>query len=219
MKQKKPLYIIGAGGFGREVAWLVERMNAVSPIWDFKGFLDDDSKLWHTSVDGYNVHGGHEILKTFESDVWCVFAVGNPQIRKKGINRLASYAHVHFPVLIDPDAKVSDKVSIGEGAIICAGSIITVDIAIGKHNIINLDCTVGHDAVLADYVTLNPSVDISGSVQIGECTEVGVGSRIIQGLSIGEDVMIGAGSGVFKDVEDHVTVWGNPARVMKRNGK
>ncbi len=63
MNQLKPLYIIGAGGFGRETAWLVERINAVSGIWDLRGFIDDDASLWGTERDGYMALGGLSVLK------------------------------------------------------------------------------------------------------------------------------------------------------------
>ena len=37
----KKLIIIGAGGFGREVVWLVERINEEHQSWDILGFVDD----------------------------------------------------------------------------------------------------------------------------------------------------------------------------------
>ena len=213
----KPLYIIGAGGFGREVAWLVERINAVSPIWDFKGFIDDNEALWNTEADGYKIQGGFSILEQSKEDVWCVLAVGNAAVRCNGINRLQPFAHIHFATLIDPSVKMGSSVTIGEGSIICAGTIITVDVSIGSHNIINLDCTIGHDAVLEDFVTLYPSANISGCVKIGTVTEIGTGAQIIQGKRIGRNTIIGAGAVVVKDIPDDVTAVGNPARVIKRH--
>lgn len=217
MRAVNPLYIIGAGGFGREVAWLVERINAKTPTWDFKGFLDDNSILWNREVDGYKIHGGHLVLERDKGDVWCVLAVGNALARKRAVERLQPFPHIHFATLIDPNVETSKSVSVGEGSVICAGTIITVDVSIGRHNIINLNCTIGHDAVLKDFVTLYPSVDISGAVTVGECSEIGVGTQIIQGLSIGSRVVIGAGSCVIRNVEDGVTALGIPARVIKKN--
>lgn len=213
----KPLYIIGAGGFGREVAWLVERVNAVESIWDFKGFIDDDESLWGKEADGYRIHGASSVLERSIQDVWCVVAVGNSQVRRKAISRLKRYKHIHFATLIDPTVLMSSRVVIEEGTIICAGTIITVDVHIGTHNIINLDCTIGHDALLDDYVTLYPSVNISGYVSVGECTEIGTGTQIVQGVSIGRDSIVGAGSVVIRNIEDSVTVVGSPTRVIKKH--
>ena len=217
MNSLKPLYIIGAGGFGREVAWLVERINHISPTWDFKGFIDDDHNLWNIKVDGHKVYGGHSYLEKQETDLWTILAVGNAKVRKQVAKRIEAYSHIHFATLVDPDVQMSNRVQIGEGTIVCAGSIITTDIVIGSHNLINLDCTIGHDAVLENFVTLYPSVNISGAVKIGECTEIGVGTQIIQGLTIGSGVVIGASSGVFRDIGDGAIALGNPARVMKKN--
>lgn len=215
MSKVRPLYIIGAGGFGREVAWLIERINADTLTWDFKGFIDDDSILWNTTVGGYQVHGGHEYLEKQTTDLWIVMAIGNSKVRRTAIERLIPFNHIHYATLIDPSVKNSDRVAIGEGSIICAGTIITTDVVIGSHCIINLNCVIGHDAILGSFATLYPSVNASGAVSIGETTEVGTGSAIIQGIAIGANSIIGANSTVVRDIEDDVTAVGSPAKVIK----
>ena len=110
---------------------------------------------------------------------------------------------------------MSDRVFIGEGSIICAGSIITVDIRIGKHVILNLDCTVGHDACLEDFVTVYPSVNVSGNVLVEECAELGTGTQIIQGKKIGAQTIVGAGAVVVKDLPEKCTAVGSPAKPIK----
>lgn len=209
----KDLYIIGAGGFGREVAWLVERINKVNPTWNIKGFIDDNESLWGTKEDAYNIVGGCDYLKTL-GDVYAVCAVGSAKIRKIIIGKLKD-SNVKFATVIDPAAIVSNRVEIGEGTIICAGTIITVDIEIGNHVIINLDCTLGHDDVIADYVTVYPSVNISGNVTVGECSELGTGMQIIQGKNIAPNIIIGAGAVVVKDLNESGTYVGSPAKKIK----
>ena len=110
---------------------------------------------------------------------------------------------------------MSKRIEIGEGSIICAGNILTVDIQIGKHVIINLDCTVGHDAVLHDFVTLYPSVNVSGITDIGECVELGTGMQIIQGKKVGAGSIVGAGAVVVKDIPDKCVAVGSPAKAIK----
>lgn len=213
----KPLYIVGAGGFGREVIWLAETINENDPIWKIMGFVDDDSSLWGKIVDGYSVYGGLDYLESMDSDVWCVVAVGNAMTRKAIVERYSEYRNIKFATLISSDAKIGIGSSVGEGSMICAGNIITVDAVIGRHNIINLDCTVGHDAILEDFVTLYPSVNVSGNVHIGENTEVGTGTQIIQGKRVGSGTIIGAGAVVIRDIENEVTAVGNPAKPIKRH--
>ena len=207
----KDLIIIGASGFGREVAWLVERINKKNPTWNLLGFLDDDSGIQYTTINGYKVLGSSSDASKFKN-VSFVCAVGSSKIRKSVIEKLGD---VEFATLIDPTVEMSDLVKIGEGSIICAGNIITVNIEIGKHVIINLDCTVGHDAILEDFVTVYPSVNISGITHFGECVELGTGSQIIQNKKIGKGTIVGAGSVVVKDLPEECTAVGIPAVPIK----
>ena len=199
----KDLYIIGAGGFGREVAWLVERINDVSFEWNLKGFIDDDESIL----------GSKEYLKKM-GDVYAVCAVGSAKVRKKIINKLAD-SQVRYATLVDPSVIMSKRIRIGEGSIICAGTIITVDVIIGKHVIVNLDCTLGHDDIINDFVTMYPSVNVSGNVEIGECSELGTGTQIIQGKKIVPNTIIGAGAVVVKDIEEKGTYVGSPVRKIR----
>lgn len=209
----KDLYIIGAGGFGREVAWLIERINSVKPTWNLKGFIDDNETLWGSIDGGYPVFGGCEYIASLE-DAYAVCAVGSAKIRKMIINKLEDKC-VKFATLIDPSVLVSNSVKIGEGSIICAGTIITVDVNIGAHVIVNLDCTVGHDVRIEDFVTVYPSVNVSGNVLIGECSELGTGTQIIQGKKIISNTIIGAGTIVVRNCDESGTYVGSPAKKVK----
>lgn len=206
----KDLYIIGAGGFGREVAWLVERINEVSPVWNLKGFIDDNESVWGSKEDGYPVLGGCEYLKN-TGDVYVVCAVGSAKVRKQIIDKLAD-SQIKYATLIDPSVIMSKRVHVGEGSIICAGTVITVDVIIGRHVIINLDCTLGHDDIIEDYVTMYPSVNVSGNVRIGQMSELGTGVQIIQGKNLVPETVIGAGAVVVKDIDECGTYVGVPVR-------
>jgi acetyltransferase-like isoleucine patch superfamily enzyme len=101
--------------------------------------------------------------------------------------------------------------------VVCAGSILTTDIAVGNHVQINLDCTIGHDVELDDYATLAPGVHVSGYVSIGRRAYIGTGATIINGtadrrLTIACDAVVGAGACVTRSVESGVTVVGVPAK-------
>lgn len=209
----KDLYIIGAGGFGREVAWIVERINSIKPTWNLKGFIDDNETLWGSTEGECHVFGGCEYLSALE-DVYAVCAVGSSNVRKKIIEKLKDTS-VKFATLVDPSVLYSNSVKIGEGAIVCAGTIITVDVSIGDHVIVNLDCTIGHDAVIDDFVTIYPSVNVSGNVLIGECSELGTGTQIIQGKKVISNTIIGAGAIVVKDCLESGTYVGSPAKKIK----
>lgn len=217
----KKLFIIGSGGFGREVLWLTRRMNAEctrcgkEPIWEIVGFIDDNAALHGTIQDEYPVLGNCDYLGSLDEEVYAVIAIGSAKVKKMVAEKLSAYPRVHFATLVDPSVILSDQVKLGEGCIVCAGSVLTVGITIGNHVIINLDCTLGHDAVISDYVTVYPSVNISGNVFVGEETELGTGMQIIQGKRIGRQSIIGAGAVVVKDIPEKCTAVGSPAKPIK----
>lgn len=211
----KDLIIVGASGFGREVAWAAERQNKVSPTWNLLGFMDDSDELRGTVINGYPVLGKTEDCVNYP-EAHYVCAIGSSSVREKVIASLkAANPAIRFGTVIDPSVEMSDYVSVGEGSIICAHTIITVNIRIGSHVIINLDCTIGHDAILKDFVTLYPSVNISGITEIGRATELGTGTQIIQGKTVGDHSIIGAGSVIVKDIPGHCTAVGIPAKPIK----
>lgn len=213
--QIRDLYIIGAGGFGREVAWLTERINAVNPTWNIKGFIDDNQTVQGIQQGNYRVVGTCNMLETMDEEVWVVCAIGASHVRRKVIEKVAQYKNVRFATLIDPSVIISSSVKIGEGTMVCAGNILTVDITIGKHVIINLDCTVGHDAILEDYVTLYPSVNVSGCSVLEREVEMGTGAQIIQGKKVLQGTIVGAGAVVTKDLPANCTAVGAPAKPIK----
>ena len=211
----KDLIIIGAGGFGREVAWLVERINKVVLTWNLLGFIDDNDSIQGTEINGYKVLGKTGDIRKY-SEAYYVCAVGASKIRKKIVDNMkAINPTVKFGTVIDPSVEISDLVTIGEGTIICAHTIITVNISIGCHVIINLDCTVGHDVILNDFVTVYPSVNVSGTTNIGYCSELGTGMQIIQGKTVGDYSIVGAGAVVVKDIPTKCTAVGSPAKPIK----
>ena len=110
---------------------------------------------------------------------------------------------------------MSKRVTVGEGVIICAGTIITVDVTIGNHEIINLDCTLGHDDIIHDYVTMYPSVNVSGCCEIGSGVELGTGMQILQGLTVADNVIVGASACVVKDINEAGVYVGAPAKRIK----
>lgn len=210
----KDIVIIGAGGFGREVAWLIEDINKVNNEWNIVGFVDDNKSIQGTEINGYKVVGDIDWLE--KQEVFVVNAIGDPVIKKKVMDKLDGSKN-KYPVLIHPSVICSDRVSFGEGSIICAGNIITVNVEIGKHVIINLDCTIGHDANIGDYSTVLPSVNVSGFVKTEECVSVGTGSAVIQGVNIGRNTVVGAGAVVVKDLPANCTAVGSPAKPIKFN--
>ena len=210
----KRLAIYGTGGFAREVLEIVREINAIEPTFEVIGWLDDDPSKAGSVIKGLPVLGPIEAA-TMQANVFdAVIAIGNTVARSHIEARLERHG-VASPVLIDPRARIGRDVTIGDGSIVCAGTILTTDIRLGRHVILNLNVTIGHDAELADCVTLAPAVNVSGHVRISEGCDIGTGSATVQGVSIGEWSIVGAGAVVARDLPANVTAVGVPAKVIK----
>jgi sugar O-acyltransferase (sialic acid O-acetyltransferase NeuD family) len=213
----KPIAVFGAGGFGLEVAMLIEQINAVSPQWEIIGFFDDAEAI-QSVVNGYPILGSIETLNAWPEPVSVVLGIGHPETRQSIVQKLVN-SMIDFPVLIHPSVIVgsSEYVKIGEGCIICAGTIITTNIEIGKQVVLNLACTVGHETKIGAYSTFMPTCNISGEVCIGKANFWGTGAKIINRTRVGDDVIIGAGAVVTRGLPSKVTAVGVPAKIIKQS--
>jgi acetyltransferase-like isoleucine patch superfamily enzyme len=147
-----------------------------------------------------------------------VVTVGEPRLRERLVSAALVAGLEPTPPLIHPGVEYDHgTVEIGTGVVICAGSILTVNIQVQDHAQINLDCTIGHDAVIGAYSTVSPGVHISGNVTLEPYTFLGTGVVTVNGvpgrpLTVGTGAVVGAGAVVTKDVPAGVTVTGIPAR-------
>lgn len=211
----KNIAIFGAGGFGREVKLIIDKINEVTQnTYFFVGFYDDGIEKG-TIVNGYPVLGGIQELNEVTSELSLIISIGDPRIKKNILNKIEN-SFIKFPTIIHPNVSVSsDDVQIGKGTIICEGTIITCNINIGEFVIFNLMCTVGHDTTIDNYCAFMPSVNISGEVHLHKSVYVGTGAKIINQLEIGENTIIGAGAVVSKSLPANCTAVGIPAKPIK----
>ena len=211
----KSVVIIGGGGFGREVLDIFDACNRVKPEYDVLGFIvQKEYGSPGTIINDKPILGDFDWLEAHHDEVYVTCSVAAPHHRRRLIQQAAD-RDCRFCNIIHPAAILTRWVTMGDGVIITAGCILTNRIHVGNHVHVNLDCTIGHDAVLEDFATLAPGVHISGNVSLGQGCYVGSGANIIEKKKLGEWSVVGAGSVIVADVPANATVVGVPGRVIE----
>lgn len=202
--------IVGASGFGRETADVLEAMGI--PI---RGILDDhpsDLNLTRVRDRGLDFLGTvDEWLARTDDPAEYLIGIGNTRVRERLARKFDLAGHTAFKA-IHPTVTVGARTTIGPGTVLCAGARVSTNVNLGQHVHLNPNAVVGHDAVLADFVSVNPTANISGEVIVGSRTLIGAGATVLQGLTVGEDVVVGASSLATKHIPAGVTVTGIPGR-------
>jgi sugar O-acyltransferase (sialic acid O-acetyltransferase NeuD family) len=207
-------FILGAGGFAKEVALLFE--NSVFSNSKLDGFIDSEPKTEFILIKGRKIRVITEesfFTDNSETDVNLFLGTGDPNINKKLISKYSSY---NFPNLIDSRSQINLNYNkIGVGNIFTAGVIMTIDIELGSYNILNLNSTIGHDSKIGSFNVINPGCNISGGVGIGDLNLLGTNSTILQNIVIGSNNVLGAGSVLIKNILNNETHVGVPNKRIK----
>ena len=189
----KDIAIYGAGGFGREVACLLNIINRSKPEpeWNFMGFFDDNPDLKGKMISHYGpCLGGMKELNSCSLGLALVIPIGAPLVVKK-IAESITNPMVYFPNIIHPDFVIKDPETfkIGQGNIIQDGCSVSCNVSIGNFNVFNGGVIFGHDVIVGSYNSFMPAIRISGEVTIGNANFFGVGSIILQQIKVGNEII------------------------------
>tara|TARA_R110000822_G_scaffold158970_8_gene298500 strand:- start:66 stop:647 length:582 start_codon:yes stop_codon:yes gene_type:complete len=189
---KNRLAIIGAGGFAREVS-----------CWAAQSYLCD-----YYVEDDYASGNALPLSKFNPLTQLAVIAIGDPNQRRRIAESMPK--ETKWATLIHQSVHILDPstVTIMQGSIICAGTIITTNVVIGQHSQLNLLTTIGHDCRLGDYFTTAPAANISGNVTTGKNVYIGTNASIRQKVNIAGNTTIGMGAIVLNDIKDAGTYKG-----------
>ena len=209
----KIIAIYGAGGFGKEVACILNLINKEQTVWELVGFFDDGKEKGMQISHFGNVLGNLQDLNSWTEPISIAFAVGRPEILQKLVTGITN-PNIDFPNIIHPDAYFADKKSlqIGKGNVIVRGCSFSCDVTIGNFNQFNSLSALAHDVKVGNTNVFMPLTRISGDTTIGDSNFFGIGSVVLQGIKIGNNTRIGAGSYVVRRTKDGYLYYGNPAR-------
>ena len=196
----RDLFIVGAGGFGREAVWTVERINSLSqqPQWNIIGYADDDPK-WTKgdNFEGYPILGSVAEASKDHPGASVFVAIGNNVKRADIYRRLRGH---DFPALIDPKAQISPTTDFRHGTFIGAGAVVQVGAELGKFVIIGSNAIVSHDAKVGDFVNLGPGGVIASGVKVGNSVSFFANACTMPWITIGEGASVSCGVGVKSDL-------------------
>lgn len=185
--------LIGYGGHAREV---MSQMGKKLTC-----FVDDEFVCENTKP-----------LSEFDPHKYKVMvAIGDSKLRFDMVSKLPK--NTKYFTWVHSSSIVTGDVELGEGSFIGANCILTTNIKIGKHALLNRGNHVGHDCQIGDFFSMMPGSIISGNVKIYDCVFMGTNSSVKEKLSIHSFATIGMGASVVSNIKDSGTYIGVPAKI------
>ncbi|MBQ4206242.1 MAG: acetyltransferase [Bacteroidales bacterium] len=198
MKDCKNLILVGGGGHCKSVIDVAEDLG-----YNVLGILDHKDKVG-TKVLKYDVIGTDDDIPKYVDKALFVITVG--QIKDNSIRRkiagLIEKAGGKYATLIANDAHVSKYAVVGEGSVVMHKAIINADSHIGRNCIINTMTNIEHDVIIGEFCHVSTGCMINGDTRIGDNVFVGSNSEIHNCKHIVDNVILAAGSVVYKDIDE-----------------
>ena len=208
----KDILIYGFGGFGHEVACVIQHINAVESTWNIVGYIDDGVEVGTTCKYG-KVLGTIDTLNAWKTPVSVVIAIGSPKYLEQLPSKITNPL-VDFPNIVAPNVFYFDKESaiLGKGNIITFGCRFSCNIRLGDFNVLDGCISLGHDVIVGNYNMMFPEVRVSGQTTIGDKNFFGSRCFISQCQKIGDNNKFWAGTYVLRRIKNDGLYMGNPAK-------
>ena len=203
----KQVVIIGAGGHAKVIADIIVKSG--DRVY---GFLDDNLEIGTTIANNeqFKIIGKIEKINKLKenTNVEFVIAIGDNTVRKN----IAENYNVKYYTAIHPSSIIALDVSIEEGTVVMANTVINTSAKIGRHCIVNTGAIIEHDNIIENYVHVSPNATLCGTVKIGECTHIGANATVKNNIEICNKCIIGAGALVVKNINESGAYVGVPVK-------
>lgn len=213
----KKIVLLGAGGFARELLWLIRDMNLAAgrEVFEVIGFVGPEPDDFLMTNVGLRHLGDDEwALTHLEEDTAYVIGIAEPKLRQ-ALDELYNDGGFQPQTLVHPAVNMSEFIGLGEGAVLCAGAVLSTQVEIGRQAVVNMNCSVGYDCKVGDYTFLGPGCHLGGANELGDGISAGPGVSFAPGARVGNWAEIAAGAGVLEDLPAGMYAEGNPAKVVR----
>lgn len=198
------LYIVGAGGLGRET---FDTLLAAG--LDVAAFADE-------LAAGATCRGLPVLeLDDLPTPADYVVGIADPAVRRRLVGQLEARG-LRAATVVHPRATIAPEVTIGVGSVVMAHAYVSSGVDLGDHVHVNYNVTVGHDTSVASFSTLLPGANVAGSVTLGEGVTIGSNACVLQGLTVGHRTLVAAGAVVTASSDEDLVLVGVPARPRTR---
>jgi sugar O-acyltransferase (sialic acid O-acetyltransferase NeuD family) len=210
--------IVGARGSGLKALQILEdRIDDGDRSLNIIGFVDDDPGLVGEAFYDYPVLGDGAWLaaRAAAQSIAVVCAIGDPLARHKAIGRLSG-TDAAFPNAIHPSAQVSRRAVVGHGNLMSQNVVLQAGVRVGDFNAFNMAAVFGPLAEVRSYCTINSQVMLASGTIADDYCYVGMGAKVNYRLHLGRGTKVGANAFVTKSTDPWTTVFGLPAKVIRR---
>ena len=168
---------------------------------------------------GHQIIGRQDDLRTlskkynFQSGI---VGLGDNYLREKIVHEILKQIEgFRFINVISNFSYISPTSKIGAGNVIMPGVVVNSEAEMKNHCVINTNSSLEHNSIMDDFSSLSAGVTTGGYLKIGKYSAIALGVTILDRTSIGENVVVGSGSLVTKDLESHGLYYGSPAKRIR----
>lgn len=205
--------IVGAGTYGEVYSVYITEDHKYELIC----FVDDDTSKHGKIVNGHKVLGNVEYLESFEdkNNISVFVSIGDNDVRCRILNYCRTIGF-KTPTFIHKSCTIHETVKIGQTVYILPSTSIMPFAQLGDNVMISMGVNIAHHSIIGNSSFVSQGANIGASIKIGDRSFIGIASTIMTGISeVGENVTVGAGAVVIRNVPSNAVLAGVPAKIIK----